>query len=122
MIWNWQKGGWPQFTYDKEPLAEFEAQLLRPEFHRAHLSIWKRATKSSSRLISSATRRSKHQKLKGSFLTVIPSNPPFAGILDSIRIIGRFLHIRSTNPIESTFATVKLWTRVTKGAGSRTVG
>jgi putative transposase len=29
-------------------------------------------------------------------------------------------HIRSTNPIESTFATVKLRTRVTKGAGSRT--
>jgi transposase-like protein len=27
-------------------------------------------------------------------------------------------HIRSTNPIESTFATVKLRTRVTKGSGS----
>jgi len=27
-----------------------------------------------------------------------------------------------TNPIESTFATVKLRTRVTKGAGSRTAG
>ena len=27
-------------------------------------------------------------------------------------------HIRSTNPIESTFATVKLRTKVTKGAGS----
>lgn len=31
-------------------------------------------------------------------------------------------HLRSTNPIESTFATVKLRTRVTKGAGSRTAG
>ncbi len=31
-------------------------------------------------------------------------------------------HIRSTNPIESTFATVKLRTRVTKGAGSRVAG
>lgn len=31
-------------------------------------------------------------------------------------------HIRSTNPIESTFATVKLRTRVTKGAGSRAAG
>jgi transposase-like protein len=31
-------------------------------------------------------------------------------------------HIRTTNPIESTFATVKLRTRVTKGAGSRTAG
>jgi transposase-like protein len=31
-------------------------------------------------------------------------------------------HIRSTNPIESTFATVKLRTRVTKGTGSRAAG
>jgi putative transposase len=28
-------------------------------------------------------------------------------------------HIRTTNPIESSFATVKLRTRVTKGAGSK---
>lgn len=31
-------------------------------------------------------------------------------------------HLRSTNPIESTFATVKHRTRATKGAGSRTAG
>ena len=31
-----------------------------------------------------------------------------------------WLHIRSTNAIESSFATVRLRTRVTKGAGSRT--
>ena len=31
-----------------------------------------------------------------------------------------WLHLRTTNPIESTFSTVKLRTRVTKGAGSRT--
>ena len=31
-------------------------------------------------------------------------------------------HIRTTNPIESTFATVKLRTRGTKGAGSRVAG
>ena len=28
-------------------------------------------------------------------------------------------HLRTTNPIESTFATVRLRTRVTKGAGNR---
>jgi transposase-like protein len=33
-----------------------------------------------------------------------------------------WLHLRSTNPIESTFATVKLRQRVTKGAGSRAAG
>jgi putative transposase len=31
-------------------------------------------------------------------------------------------HIRTTNPIESTFATVRLRTRVTKGPGSRSAG
>ncbi|MGH8632751.1 MAG: IS256 family transposase [Burkholderiales bacterium] len=31
-------------------------------------------------------------------------------------------HLRTTNPIESTFATVKLRTRTTKGAGSRSAG
>src|SRR5206468_11411632 len=31
-------------------------------------------------------------------------------------------HVRTTNPIESTFATVKLRQRVTKGAGSRSAG
>lgn len=31
-------------------------------------------------------------------------------------------HLRTTNPIESTFATVKLRQRITKGAGSRSAG
>jgi putative transposase len=33
-----------------------------------------------------------------------------------------WLHLRTTNPIESTFATVRLRTKVTKGAGSREAG
>jgi hypothetical protein len=33
-----------------------------------------------------------------------------------------WIHLRSTNPIESTFATVRLRTRVTKGPGSRAAG
>jgi len=33
-----------------------------------------------------------------------------------------WVHLRSTNAIESTFATVRLRTRNTKGAGSRTAG
>lgn len=33
-----------------------------------------------------------------------------------------WLHIRTTNPVESPFATVRLWQRVTKGAGTRTKG
>ncbi len=32
------------------------------------------------------------------------------------------MHLRTTNPIESTFATVRLRQRVTKGAGSRSAG
>jgi len=34
----------------------------------------------------------------------------------------RWKHLRTSNPIESTFATVKLRQRVTKGAGSRGAG
>ncbi len=33
-----------------------------------------------------------------------------------------WLHVRTTNPVESPFATVRLRQRVTKGAGSRTKG
>ncbi len=33
-----------------------------------------------------------------------------------------WLHLRTTNPIESTFATVKARTKKTKGAGSRKAG
>ena len=33
-----------------------------------------------------------------------------------------WLHLRTTNPIESSFATVKVRTRKTKGAGSRKAG
>ncbi len=32
------------------------------------------------------------------------------------------VHLRTTNPIESTFSTVRLRTKVTRGAGSRTAG
>jgi transposase-like protein len=33
-----------------------------------------------------------------------------------------WVHLRTTNPIESTFATVRHWTKVTKGPGSRPAG
>ena len=33
-----------------------------------------------------------------------------------------WVHLKTTNPIESTFATVRLRTRVTKGPGSRAAG
>ena len=33
-----------------------------------------------------------------------------------------WIHLKTTNPIESTFATVRLRTKVTKGAGSRAAG
>jgi transposase-like protein len=33
--------------------------------------------------------------------------------------VEHWVHLRTTNPIESTFSTVRLRTRVTRGAGSR---
>ena len=35
---------------------------------------------------------------------------------------GHWIHVRTTNPIKSTFATVRLRTMVTKGPGSRAAG
>ena len=53
-----------------------------------------------------------------------------AQVIDDIDVLLAFydypaehwIHLRTTNPIESTFATVRLRQRVTKGPGSRTAG
>src|SRR5438876_9701458 len=53
-----------------------------------------------------------------------------AKIVDDLDVLTAFydypaehwIHLRTTNPIESTFATVSLRTRVTKGPGSRAAG
>lgn len=53
-----------------------------------------------------------------------------AKIVDDIDVLLEFykypaehwVHVRTTNPIESTFATVRLRTKVTKGPGSRAAG
>jgi putative transposase len=53
-----------------------------------------------------------------------------AKIVDDLEVLLAFydfpaehwIHLKTTNPIESTFSTVRLRTRVTKGAGSRPAG
>jgi len=53
-----------------------------------------------------------------------------AKIVDDVEVLLSFfdfpaehwLHLKTTNPIESTFATVRLRTKVTKGPGSRAAG
>ena len=53
-----------------------------------------------------------------------------AKIVDDLDVLQEFdhypaehwVHLRTTNPIESTFATVRLRTKVTKGPGSRAAG
>ena len=53
-----------------------------------------------------------------------------ATIVDDLNVLLEFyhypaehwIHLRTTNPIESTFATVRLRTKVTKGPGSRAAG
>jgi hypothetical protein len=53
-----------------------------------------------------------------------------AKIIDDLDVLTAFydypaehwIHLRTTNPIESTFATVRLRQRVTKGPGSRAAG
>ena len=36
--------------------------------------------------------------------------------------VEHWLHLKTTNPVESTFSTVRLRTRVTKGPGSKQAG
>lgn len=56
--------------------------------------------------------------------------PKAAKIVDDMDVLLEFykypaehwVHLRTTNPIESTFATVRLRTKVTKGPGSRAAG
>jgi transposase-like protein len=53
-----------------------------------------------------------------------------AKITDNVEVLLEFynypaehwVHLRTTNPIESTFATVRLRQRVTEGSGSRAAG
>jgi transposase-like protein len=53
-----------------------------------------------------------------------------AKIVDDLEVLVTFfdfpaehwIHLKTTNPIESTFATVRLRTKVTKGPGSRAAG
>jgi putative transposase len=40
----------------------------------------------------------------------------------SAMVTTNWIHLRTTNPIESTFATVRLRSKVTKGPGSRPAG
>ncbi|ABK66519.1 ISAfe2, transposase [Mycobacterium avium 104] len=64
---------------------------------------------------------------------IAPSSFPRSGasrISRAIHVLLEFyrypaehwIHLRTTNPIESTFATVRLRTKVTKGPGSRAAG
>jgi len=36
--------------------------------------------------------------------------------------VGHWVHLKTSNPIESTFSSVRLRTRVTKGPGSKAAG
>ena len=76
--------------------------------------------------------RASCEKLKRKFVEEFKAKYPkaLASLLDNWERLVTFYdfpadhwkHLRTTNPIESTFATVKLRQRVTKGAGSRSAG
>jgi hypothetical protein len=47
---------------------------------------------------------------------------PLAGSELLLHLVEHRIHLRTTNPIEPTFSTVQLRTKVTRGAGSRKAG
>jgi transposase-like protein len=51
---------------------------------------------------------------------IVDDQPALLGFYDFPA--EHWIHLKTTNPIESTFATVRLRTRVTKGPGSRAAG
>jgi transposase-like protein len=88
--------------------------------------------KRALREIMYAETRAEADELIDRFATVYgPKHPKAAACLvdDREALLTHFdfpaehwLHIRTTNPVESPFATVRLRQRVTKGAGTRTKG
>jgi putative transposase len=88
--------------------------------------------KRALREIMYAETRENAEELIDRFATVYgPKHPKAAACLveDREALLTHFdfpaehwLHIRTTNPVESPFATVRLRQRVTKGAGTRTKG
>ncbi len=79
-------------------------------------------------IVEAATQKDASRAIDGFVAEFEPKWPKAAGKLtkdrDALLAFYDFpaehwRHLRSTNPIESSFATVKLRTRVTKGAGSK---
>jgi hypothetical protein len=65
-------------------------------------------------MLKLATRRRVRTGLIGGYGTV--------AYLAARIALPHWVHLRTTNPIESTFATVRLRTKVTKGHGSKAAG
>jgi transposase-like protein len=94
-------------------------------------SLQPRAKQALHAIMYAATRASAEQEI-GRFAQEYSAKYPKAVAsltVDQDRLLAYFKypaehwkHLRTTNPIESTFATVRLREGVTKGAGSRTAG
>ena len=90
------------------------------------------AAKKALAEIWNAENKKKAQKAAKAFTALFGAKFPkavakIAGDLDQLLAFydypaEHWIHLRTTNPIESTFSTVRLRTKVTKGAGSKAAG
>ena len=94
-------------------------------------SLQPRAKAALHEMMNAATKAQCEKLLEAFTAEYEPKHPKAAKSLatDSEKLMTHFdlpaehwKHLRTTNPIESTFATVRLRQRVTKGAGSRAAG
>ncbi len=105
---------------------------LWPAVNRTAQAGGRSTTRSATRSSSAAENKAQALKAAKAFADDYGAKWPkaVAKITDDLDVLLAFydfpaehwIHLRTTNPIESTFATVRLRTRVTKGPGSRAAG
>ena len=93
-----------------QPTARRMLAEIRDAEDRDH-AVTRRSTRSPTSSARSGPRRSPRSSTTSSALLAFFDFPA-----------EHWIHLKTTNPIESTFATVRLRTKVTKGPGSRAAG
>ena len=92
----------------------------QPEANRKLQEVWMAATKAEALTALELFAQTYQAKYPDAVECVLKDKDALLAFYDFPA--EHWIHLRTTNPIESTFATVRLRQRVTKGPGSRAAG